>query len=84
VKDVTLPGGRQEQVPIYARDDAAGIGRLTDEGELSFLPIEHVRNQRFERAGGFRWYAQYRLPVKFAAGISRSASTAATRTRRRS
>ncbi len=66
VKDVTLPGGRQEQVPIYARDGAAGIGRLTDEGELTFLPIEHVRNQRFERAGRFRWYAQYRLPVEFA------------------
>lgn len=66
VKEVSLPDGRMEQVPIYARDGAAGLGRLNDEGEMTFLPIEHIRNQRFERAAGFRWYAQYRLPIEFA------------------
>ena len=65
VKDVTLQDGRTEHVPVFAKDGAAGTGRLNDEGELTSLPIEHVRNQRFERAAGFRWYAQYRLPVEF-------------------
>lgn len=66
VKEVSLPDGRREQVPIYARDGAAGFGRLNDEGEMTFLPIEHIRNQRYERAAGFRWYAQYRLPIELA------------------
>ncbi len=30
---------------------------------MTFIPIEFVRRQRYERADGFRWYAQYRLPV---------------------
>lgn len=53
-------------MPIYARDGAAGLGRLNDEGGLTFIPIERVRTQRFKRVGGFRWHAQYRLPVQFA------------------
>ena len=68
VKEVTLPDGRTEQVPIYAKDGAPGVGRLNDEGELTFIPIERIRNQRFERAGGFRWYAQYRLPLELGGG----------------
>jgi hypothetical protein len=42
VKEVPLPDGRTEQVPIYARDGAAGLGRLNDEGGLTFIPIERV------------------------------------------
>src|SRR5881397_1539955 len=55
--------GARNRCPSFAKDGAAGIGRLNDEGELTFLPIEHVRNQRFARASGYRWYAQYRLPM---------------------
>lgn len=68
VKEVTLPGGLTEQVPIYAKDGAAGIGHLNDEGKMMFIPIERVRTQRFERGGGFRWYAQYRMPAEFGGG----------------
>ncbi len=78
---MTLQAGRTEQVSIFAKGGAAGIGRLNDEGEPTFLPIEHVRNQRFERAAGSRWYARYRLPIELDGRRSPSASTAATRTR---
>lgn len=64
VKEVTLPNGRTDQVSIYAKDGAPEVGRLNDEGEMTFIPIERVRTQRFERVEGFRWYAQYRLPVE--------------------
>jgi hypothetical protein len=65
VKEVTLSDGRTKKVPIYAKDGAAGIGRLNDEGELVFIPIERLRTQRFARVDGHRWYNQYRLPLEF-------------------
>lgn len=32
---------------------------------MMFNPIERVRTQRFQRGGGLRWYAQYRMPAEF-------------------
>jgi len=68
VKEVTLPDGGTEQVPIYAKDGAPGVGRLNDEGGLTFVPIERVRTQRFKRVGGFRWHGQVRLPAELGGG----------------
>ena len=65
-KEVRLPDGSTEMLPIYSRDGAAGIGKLNVTGDMAFVPLERVRTQRHGNlGGGYRFYNQYRLPIEY-------------------
>jgi len=46
VKTVVGPDGKGQTVAIYAVAGAAGIGRLTEAGELAFVALERIRTHR--------------------------------------
>ena len=48
---------------LYSRGGQVGVGRLDENGEMIFVPLERVRTHRNEAKDGlFRWYNDYRLP----------------------
>lgn len=67
-KTITTPSG-SEQIQLYARDGAIGIGELTDTGDLTFTPLPRVRTHRSkDKSGKYRWYNDYRLPDTYGGG----------------
>jgi hypothetical protein len=69
VKTVVGPDGKGQAVPIYAVGGAAGVGRLTDTGELAFVALERIRTHRnANKGGGYRWYNDYGLPADLGGG----------------
>ena len=56
------PNGTQ-QVSLYSRGGAVGLGELGDRGGLQFLPLDRIKTQRErDKQGRYRWYNKYRLP----------------------
>jgi hypothetical protein len=66
VRSLRRADGAEEDVPIYAEAGAAGIGRLTESGELAFIALKRIRTHRnSNKTGGFRWYNEYELPSEY-------------------
>ncbi len=51
-----------EVVKVYARRGAAGLGVLSERGDLIFLSLERVKTARGGRPGRYRFYNEYQLP----------------------
>jgi len=65
LKTVVGPDGQPQAVPIYAVAGAAGVGRLTDTGELAFVALEAAPDPPSpNKRGGHRWYNDYGLPAE--------------------
>lgn len=61
-----------ENVQLYARAGAIGLGELDDTGEVCFVRLERVKVRRAaNRDGTFRFYVEYRLPAAKGGGIIR-------------
>ncbi len=45
-KTIRHPDGTTSTIDLYARDGQIGIGRLTDTGDLDFVPLRRVRTHR--------------------------------------
>jgi hypothetical protein len=68
-KDITRPDGTTELVPLYARDGALGLGRLADDGRLTFEELRRTHTmRRADKAGTYRWYNEYALPDDLGGG----------------
>lgn len=68
-KMVRGPDGSSTRVSLYAKGGALGIGRLTDRGDLTFVPLRRVRTHRNrDKSGLYRWYNDYRLPDTYGGG----------------
>jgi hypothetical protein len=69
-KQVRLPDGTSLTVRLYARAGAIGIGKLTEEGDLVFIPLRRVRTHRNrDKSGRYRWYNDQELPESYGGGI---------------
>lgn len=66
--DVRTSDGRTVQASIYARDGAAGLGELTEMGDMAFLPLERLKTERRSSGHGYRFYNLYRLPDAYGGG----------------
>jgi hypothetical protein len=68
-KDITFPDGTTETIPLYAKDGALGIGRVTDDGRLRFEELRRTHTiRRADKAGTYRWYNDYALPDDLGGG----------------
>jgi len=66
VETKTLNG---QTISLYARGGAIGVGRLDDEGEVVFVPLDRVRTHRNADGNGrYRWYNDYRIPADLGSG----------------
>ena len=60
----------QIEVRLFARGGQIGLGELSENGELAFIPLERVRTHRTRsKTGSFRWYNDFRLPPEHESGI---------------
>jgi hypothetical protein len=67
-KTITTPTG-ERTVRLFARGGQIGLSEPTDTGEPTFVPLERIRTHRnADKAGTYRWYNDYRLPVEHGGG----------------
>jgi hypothetical protein len=68
-KTIVLSDGSSRNVDLYARGGAAGIGELTDRGDVHYTELTRVRTHRnVDKSGKYRWYNDYRLPHHLGGG----------------
>jgi hypothetical protein len=68
-KQVRLPDGPSITVRLYAQAGGIGIGNLTEDGDLVFVPLRRVRTHRNrDKSGRYRWYNDHELPESYGGG----------------
>jgi hypothetical protein len=68
IENRTIKGidGKDVTLALYALAGALGIGELSDDGRIVFVPLERIRTHRNQNKGGpFRWYNDYALPPEY-------------------